>query len=150
MFVKAVIRYLPYLAFIQVLIASLGSLYSSEILKLAPCKLCWEQRIAMYPLIVILFIGILRKDKGLLYYVLPLSVIGMIISLYQNLLYFNIISENLAPCTSTISCTQNQGSLFGFITIPMLSFAAFTFITLCMIIYAKFKDKKTTIKGTKN
>ena len=79
-------KYILYLAFLQALIATLGSLFFSEILKFPPCVLCWYQRIAMYPLVLILAMGILKKDKNLPLYVLPLSIIGMLIGVYHNLL----------------------------------------------------------------
>ena len=56
------------------LVATLGSLYFSFILKLEPCLLCWYQRIFMFPLVVIIGVGIYRKDIGLAAYVLPLSI----------------------------------------------------------------------------
>src|SRR5579864_5425272 len=94
-----------YIAWVQSLLAMLGSLYFSEIKKFPPCILCWYQRILMYPLVLIIAVGILRKDKNLPHYVLPLSAIGTIIAVYHNLLYMNIIPESLAPCVAGVSCT---------------------------------------------
>jgi disulfide bond formation protein DsbB len=147
--VKKYIAYLPYAAFVIALVSTVVSLYLSEVAGLLPCKLCWEQRIVMYPLVIIFIVGILRKERDIQYYSLPFSIIGMLIALYQNLLIYKIIPENLAPCTAGVSCTQNQGDLFGFITIPMLSFIAFTFITICMIIYVKLKPELPSLTKTK-
>lgn len=133
-----------YIGLIQALVGSLGSLYFSEILKLPPCLLCWYQRIFMYPLVFIITIGILKKDKNLPVYALPLSIFGAIISLYQNLLYYNIIPERLAPCTLGVSCTQRQISLFGFLDIPNLALLAFMVITGCLIIYQFTLNKGLT------
>src|SRR5664279_3722944 len=80
-------------------LATLGSLFFSEVLKLPPCVLCWYQRICMYPLFLILAVSIWKKDKNLPFFVLPLSMIGTIIAIYHNLLYYKIIPESLAPCT---------------------------------------------------
>jgi len=132
--------YLPYLAWIVALLATAGSLYFSEIRKFAPCILCWYQRIAIYPLVLLIPIGILRKDKNLPYYVLPLTIIGIFISIYHNLLYYNILPESAAPCISGVSCTTQYIQYFGFITIPLLSLAALTTITVLMLIY-KYKIK---------
>lgn len=126
-----------YFAWSQALAGMLMSLYFSEIMKLPPCVLCWYQRITLYPLVAIIPVGILKKDKNLPLYVLPLSIGGMIIALYHNLLYYGVIPESIAPCTAGVSCTTKLIEWFGFITIPFMSLAAFTVITLCMIIYRK-------------
>lgn len=133
--------YLPYLAWATALLATLGSLYFSEIAKFPPCILCWYQRTMMYPMAIILAVGILRKDKGLPLYVLPLSLIGMTIGIYHNLLYYNIIPEAIAPCQAGVSCTTKFIEWFGFVTIPLLSLSAFTVITVCMIIVWKISRK---------
>jgi len=121
-------------------ISTIGSLIFSEILNYPPCILCWYQRIVMYPLVIILAVGIWKKDKFLAYLVLPFSIIGLIIATYHNLLYYNIITESVAPCTLGISCTTKYIEWFGFITIPLLSFAAFLTITILMILYKKYQN----------
>lgn len=89
----------------------------------------------MYPLVVVLTVGILLRDQRIRWYVLPLSLIGLVIALYHNLLYYHIISEAIIPCTAGISCTTRQIEWFGFITIPLLSLTAFTVITLSLLFY---------------
>lgn len=128
-----------YIAFAQASLATLGSLYFSEVSGFPPCILCWYQRICMYPIVILLTVGILRKDRGVAYYVLPFSLIGLGISIYHNLLYYNIIPESAAPCTLGISCTTKFIEWFGFVTIPLLSAFAFAIITTCMIIFLKQK-----------
>lgn len=130
-----------YIAWVQSLITILGSLYFSEIAKFPPCVLCWYQRVFMYPLFFILTVGILRKDKGAYLYVLPLSIIGMLIAFFHNLLYYKIIPENNLPCIQGISCTTKFIEWFGFITIPLLSFSSFVIITVCMLIFRKIHQK---------
>lgn len=122
-----------YLAWAQACIATLGSLYFSEVMLFPPCTLCWYQRILMYPMTIILAVGILRRDQGLHQYVLPLSGLGFVIALYHNLLYFHIIPENIQPCTVGIPCTTIQIEWFGFITIPLMSLTAFTVINVCVL-----------------
>src|SRR4051812_9254007 len=102
---KKYISYLPYLGFAIALFSTLGSLYFSEIAQFPPCVLCWYQRICMYPLVAIFAVGIIKKDKLLPLYVLPLSIIGLLIGIYHNILYYNIIPESVAPCVSGVSCT---------------------------------------------
>jgi len=91
----------------------------------------------MYPLIIVLAVGIWKKDKNVSYYALPLSIFGLLIAVYHNLLYYNIIPESVAPCTLGISCTTRQIELLGFITIPFLSLCAFIAVTLLILAYKK-------------
>ena len=131
------LRLLLNLSWVMAFVSTAGSLYFSEILHFPPCILCWYQRIAMYPLVVILAVGIIKKDKTLPYYVLPLSLVGGLIAGYHNLLYYQIIPESTAPCLAGISCTTKFIEWFGFITIPFLSLLAFGFITGSMVLYLK-------------
>lgn len=125
-------KFLLYLAWIQSAIAMGGSLFFSEIMKFPPCVLCWYQRICMYPLVLLIAVGIIRKDKHVGWYVMPLAAIGWVIALYHNLLYYGIIPKSAAPCEAGVSCTTKFFAWFGFITIPLLSFTAFTVILLCL------------------
>lgn len=128
------------LALLQAILATAGSLIFSEILKFPPCVLCWYQRIFMYPLVLILAVGILKKDKNISYFVLPLSLTGFVIAIYHNLLYYNIIPESIAPCTLGISCTSKFIEWFGFITIPFLSMMAFLSITLLTFLNLRLNE----------
>jgi disulfide bond formation protein DsbB len=122
-----------YLAWVGSLVAMLGSLYFSEIAKFPPCILCWYQRICMYPLVIILGIGIAKKDKSVFWYSFPLIIIGWLIGIYHNLLYYEIIPEAVAPCRAGISCTTKFIEWFGFLTIPSLSLIGFTVIGFLLI-----------------
>jgi disulfide bond formation protein DsbB len=134
-------KYLLLTAFVLVLVAIFGSLYFSEIAHFVPCTLCWYQRICMYPLVVILGIGIIEKKEDIFKYVLPFSVIGWIVSIYHNLIQYRVISENLNVCTAIGSCSQRYINLYGFVTIPLLSLIAFTLINICVITYIIAKKK---------
>lgn len=123
-----------YLAWLTVLMAILGSLYFQYILGFPPCLLCWYQRIAMYPLVWLIPIGIMRRDPDIPLYVLPFGIIGGVIAIYHNLLYYNVISENLAPCVQGASCTTKFIQWAGFIDIPLLSLISFIAITILMIV----------------
>lgn len=127
-------KLVAYLALFLALTSMLGSLFFSEVWHLPPCLLCWYQRICMYPQVAIIGAGILSKDlKKLPFYVLPISVIGAIISVYHNLLYYGIIPEALAPCRAGVSCTTKFFEWFGFITIPFLSLCGFILIIIAMV-----------------
>lgn len=123
---------LIYLSWVIALIATIGSLFFSEVMQLPPCLLCWYQRIAMYPLVIVVGAGIILRDQRVKYYALPLALAGLAIALYHNLLYYGILPENLAPCTQGISCTSRQIEWFGFITIPFLALTAFILIGACL------------------
>ena len=122
------------LAWLQTMVAMVGSLYASEILKFVPCNLCWYQRIAMYPLALLLPIAMLRGDKKVWMYALPLAVVGWFFGLYQNLLYYRVIPETIALCTNSTPCTTRYMSLFGFIDFPLLALVAFTVIIVLLVI----------------
>jgi disulfide bond formation protein DsbB len=112
-----------------------GSLTFSEILKYPPCQLCWWQRILIYPLAIMLSVAILRKEgKNTPFYVLPFSVLGMIVSFYHSLLQWGIVKETVLNCTENgnVACDKPDFLLLGFITIPFLSFLAFSGITVLM------------------
>jgi disulfide bond formation protein DsbB len=138
---KFIIQNALYLALIQAVIAVLGSLYFSNILMLPPCVLCWYQRIAMFPLFVALTVGILTKDKNTHLFILPPAIFGWCVALYHCLLYYKIIPDTLAPCSTGVSCTTRFVEYFGFITIPLLSFTAFTVIITLMIVRMKTLEK---------
>ncbi len=133
-------EFLPYLAWIIALVATVGSLFFSEVMQLPPCVLCWYQRIAMYPLVVIIGIGIITRDGRFKNYALPICLIGLAISIYHNLLYYGILPESIAPCTEGISCTSRQIEWLGFITIPLMALTAFVSVSLCLLFY-KQKEK---------
>jgi len=135
-------KYLLYIAFGQSLAAMLGSLFFSEIAKFPPCVLCWYQRIFMYPIAFILAVGIMRRDKNVSYYVLPLAIIGFLISIYHNLLYYKVLPESAAPCIQGVSCTTKFIEWGGFVTIPLLSMMGFILIIACMMLYNKYVNKK--------
>lgn len=124
-----------HIALLAAWIAMCGSLFFSEVLGWLPCELCWYQRIFMYPLAFILAIGILRRDRGLYLYVLPLSLFGGLISLYHYLL----IKTDIFPppaCKAGVSCTVDYLNWLGFINIPFMALTAFVIISAMMIVSA--------------
>jgi disulfide bond formation protein DsbB len=124
-----------WLAFGVALVATGGSLFFSEIEHFVPCKLCWFQRIAMYPLAVILGIAAWRGDVDVRRYVVPLAGIGALISLYH-------IGVERLPGLPTGSCSLDAPcdliwvERFGFVTIPVMALAAFLAIITLLVAYA--------------
>ena len=124
-----------YLAWIIALLATVGSLFFSEVMGYPPCVLCWYQRIAMYPLVFVIAAGIVLRDGRVKFYALPLALAGLVISVYHNLLYYGLIPDSITPCTQGVSCTDTQIEWFGFVTIPMMSLAAFVIMSICLLLY---------------
>jgi len=131
------------LAWIAAIIATLGSLYFSEVRHFIPCTLCWYQRIFMYPLAIILGIAIYRNDNSIYRYVLPLSIIGMVISGYHTVLQKIPYLQQFEMCTTGVPCSKDYLNWLGFITIPLMAFIAFTIITICMVVLARSKKEET-------
>ncbi|GGH85248.1 disulfide bond formation protein DsbB [Pullulanibacillus pueri] len=120
-----------YFAWVVAMVATLGSLYFSEIAHFMPCELCWFQRICMYPLSVILGIACFRNDRKIAVYVLPLTLIGSLFSIVH------ILEQKLGVftrvCTEGVPCSGEYIHWFGFMTIPMLALIAFLLISVAMI-----------------
>lgn len=125
------------------LVATLASLFFSEVMKLPPCVLCWYQRIAMYPLVVLFPVALVNGEvKSFARSAMALSVIGMLISIYHNLLYYGLIPESITPCTQGVSCTSRQIEWMGFVTIPLLALVAFVLIVVLLSV-----DKWRSLKA---
>jgi len=128
-------KILPYLAWLIALLATVGSLFFSEVMQLPPCVLCWYQRIATYPLVLIIGTGIILRDSRMKIYALPLCLVGLAVSIYHNLIYYGVIPAGLTPCTEGVPCNAVQIEWLGFITIPLLGLGAFVSIALCLLLY---------------
>ncbi len=123
-------------SFIIASIATLGSLFFSEIAKFEPCKLCWIQRIFMYPMALILGLALIYKDKNIKRYIILLGIIGSLFSAYH---YFTQMFAAPSFCSATeVSCTTKSIAMFGYVTIPMMALTAFLMIISLMMV----KEKK--------
>ena len=114
------------------LTATLGSLFYSEIMQFNPCKLCWFQRIFMYPQTILFAIALWKKDNKIFSYSLVLSIVGFLIALFHYAVQLNVITPNL-PCTAvgmTASCSEFFFKSFGYITIPMMALTAFVLLLI--------------------
>ncbi len=136
-----------YAAFAGALIGMLGSLYFSEIANFPPCVLCWYQRICMYPLVLIFGFAIYKKSRDILLPAFVLAAVGWLISVYHNLLYYEILPEAAAPCLAGVSCTTKFIEWFGFLTIPLLAFLGFTGILVALIIHWRSSSKGDQISN---
>ena len=116
-----------WLAFAVALTATVGSLYFSEVAGLEPCTLCWYQRIAMYPLAVILGVAAWRGDWGVRRYAAPLAAIGAVVATYHVALQ-RLPGLPSTGCSLTAPCSAIDLERFGFVTIPFMALVAFAAI----------------------
>lgn len=126
-----------YFAWLVAIVATGGSLYFSEVMGFIPCKLCWFQRIFMYPLVFVLGIASYRQDRSIVGYVLPLTIVGGSISLYHYLEQKVPGFGNPGFCAVGVPCTVEYINWLGFITIPFMALTAFTLITIAMVLVWK-------------
>ncbi len=129
-----------YISWIISLTATLGSLFFSEVMDFEPCRLCWYQRILMYPLVLIFFIGVFDCVKNAFKYSKPFILLGIALSFYHLLIQWGVVPESLSPCVQGISCSAYYIKWLGFITIPLLSFSSFTLLLLFQIL-GKIKNE---------
>jgi disulfide bond formation protein DsbB len=120
------------------LVAMSGSLYLSEIAHLLPCSLCWYQRIAMYPLVFVLGVGLLRGDLGVWRYGLPLALIGLVIAAYHTTIQW-MPSLDVGACSVGAPCSGRYVAVFGFISIPTMAGAAFLLIASLLLLVRVFE-----------
>lgn len=122
-------------------LSTLGALFFGEVMKLPPCTLCWYQRIFMFPLALILPIGLFPLDKKVILYALPLAVLGWLFAVFHLLLVAGVIPESIKPCTRGVPCSTTVIEWFGFVTVPLLSVVAFSII-IALLIIAHFRSSK--------
>ena len=133
---------LLFLCWLLVSVSTTISLFFSSVLEYEPCVLCWYQRICLFPLIFIFAAGLFPAfDKSVIKYALPLTIAGGLTALYHTLLYAGIIPENIQPCSQGVSCTEKYIELFGFISIPMMSFFAFSTL-VAILLFLKRRTSK--------
>lgn len=125
------------LIFLVSLIATLGSLYFSEIRLYLPCEMCWYQRIIMYPMVVISLIGVIKEDVNARIYLRVFSGAGVLVSAYHySMQKISFVADSLPACTG-VDCTVQYINWSGFITIPFLAFIAFVLIFILSFLIKK-------------
>ncbi len=136
-FQRSMYSYGLYIAWLISLVATLGSLYLSEIMLFEPCKLCWLQRIFMYPLTILLGIACFKNDYKITPYALALSIPGGLIALYHYLEQKVPVIQAIAPCRIGVPCHLDYLDWFGWLTIPMMALIAFVLITITLFLVVK-------------
>ena len=125
-----------WLAWVVALVCTVGSLMYSELFHYIPCRLCWFQRIAMYPLAVILLVGAIRREAVVRYYAIPIALIGLAISIYHNLVQFYPRLEG-GSCDPAVPCSARSVEMFGFMDLPFMAGVGFILITVLLAFYTK-------------
>lgn len=115
-------------------VSTLGALFFGEVMQLPPCVLCWYQRICMFPLVLILPVGLFPLDRKIVRYALPLAAIGWLFAVFHLLLIAGVIPESIQPCTQGVPCSEKVIEWFGFVTIPLLSVVAFSTIIALLVL----------------
>ncbi len=127
-----------WIAFVTALIATLGSLFYSEIAGYEPCKLCWFQRILMYPQVILIGMALWKKDSLVFRYILVLSGLGILIAGYHYLLQLGLMPSIACGTVGySVSCSQRFVMEWGYITIPLMAFTAFLMSYLTSLISLK-------------
>lgn len=131
------------LSFVVSFFAVVGSLIYSDVIGYAPCKLCWFQRIFMYPLVILFGLSLWKKDQGIRHYGLVLSAIGGLIALfhYVGQLGFNPLGLECLVIGYSASCAKNFVLEFGYITIPVMALSAFVLIFLSLKLSLRDSNK---------
>jgi disulfide bond formation protein DsbB len=110
------------------LAATLGSLYLSEIVHLIPCRFCWFQRIAMYPLALILLVAAYRKEGMIRIYAASLATIGATIAAYHKIIQVYPSLDSGSCAATGPSCSAALILKFNFVSIPYMALSAFILI----------------------
>jgi len=113
------------------IVSTLGSLYYSEVANFPPCRLCWFQRIGMYPLAVILPVAAWRRDWSVRWYALPLAVGGGLVSIYHMLIE-RYPSLESGSCDPTNPCSIIWVERLGYLTIPTMALSGFALIAVLL------------------
>jgi disulfide bond formation protein DsbB len=115
-------------AFLAAAVATASSLFFSNVMPVPVCELCWYQRIFLYPLVVILAIGLFPWNPGTLRTAGVFVVLGSLTSVFHLLLIAGLIPENAQPCVQGIPCSETHFYLFGLLNIPAMSLLTFGLI----------------------
>ena len=120
-------------AWIVATVTTLGSLYYSEHAGFVPCELCWYQRIVMYPLVIVLGVAALRRDRAIWMTALVFVVIGAPLSLYHWLVERVPAFEESSSCSATTPCSAPWFEKLGFVTLAWMAMSSFLLIGVLMV-----------------
>ncbi len=121
-----------YTAWVISLLATLGALFAGEVLGQTPCQLCWYQRIAMFPLALLLGIACVNGDVRVGRYASPLAAIGAALALWHVLVFYGIAPTAIEPCGQGPSCRSADMTVLGGVPLPVLSLVAFAAVFILL------------------
>jgi disulfide bond formation protein DsbB len=130
------------LIFLTSLVALVFSMVYSNVVNFPPCELCWVQRIFMYPQVLLSYLAIRKKDLSMISYLLPMTVLGMIVAFYHSLVHWGISGSFLACTTTGGECAKVYVMEYGYITIPFMAFSTFVYLLTITLIYRKASNVK--------
>jgi disulfide bond formation protein DsbB len=119
---------LTFTAWLVATVSTLGALFLGEVMGYTPCVLCWYQRIAMFPLVLVLAAGLFPFDPRVIRYALPLTAAGWGLAVFHLALVAGWIPDSIKPCQQGVPCSDVQVVWLGFVNIPLLSVLAFSLI----------------------
>lgn len=108
---------------------------------LAPCSLCWWQRVFMVPVAIISGIAVAKKKKvaDIADYILALSIPGAAVALYQHVLQMVPQGALPAPCDASGDCAARSVFELGFVTLPWMAFTLFAALIFMAFLVRKGK-----------
>lgn len=120
------------IAFLVSATSMFGSLYFSEIANYEPCRLCWYQRICMYPIAIVLLVALIRRRRDVVPYVLTLASLGAAISIYHYLVeWYPTLESNV--CSLDVPCTTVWFREFGFVSLPQMALTGFVTVFTVLV-----------------
>ena len=134
-------------AWIVAAVTTLGSLYYSEHAGFIPCELCWYQRILMYPLVIVLGVAALRRDRKVWITALVFVALGAPLSLYHWLVERVPAFEESSSCSAITPCSTPWFEKLGFVTLAWMAMSAFLLIgalMVCTVLGARDRDDDTS------
>lgn len=126
-----------WLAFAVAATATAGSLYFSEVENFTPCRLCWFQRIFMYPLSIVLLVAAIRRDRAVRYTAVPLACVGALVSVYHVAVERGWFDES-SSCEPTVPCSVPWFEVFGFVTLAVMALCGF--VAVIVLTLVRFPD----------
>jgi disulfide bond formation protein DsbB len=130
------------LAWLVAAVCMAGSLYFSEVAHFVPCRLCWYQRIAMYPLVLLLGIAAVRRDVAIRLYAIPLATIGAAVSIYH--VQLERFPEQATFCSVDVPCNVPPVQELGFVTIAVMALCGFAAIVALLAIARSSRSPGST------
>lgn len=132
-----------YLVFFLSFIATLASLFLSEVVKFKPCILCWYQRIAMYPQPLLLYMAIIRNERVVTPYLIAINAMGGLIATYHYSLHLfpTVLPEGCNQAVVGVSCVKGYSFYYGFMTFPAMALTVFA-LNILLLSFSYYKTKK--------